>query len=1047
MRKFYRILLIFAMTAPFIAAGNAQGPIKPTGLLGFDEIIRIQHEGSDGIKIQAAELKPGYGAYDVSNRLRFMPQHTQSPTYTSNKQVDIIAGDFTGGTTDNYIYAYRDASSSVGIVIPHIDTAGTYTDQTDFSITGTPVQTKMLGKGDIDGDGNLEFIVLYEQSTGTSAAFNLYNVNKDLTVNKLTTIDDESFESNISFYFADFDGNGDDELVVGYKSSSPESGYYLKIYDFDASGNAVPKAKLKVPLTGEAANYKNVSIAAGDIDGDGSAEIVAAFGEMDPCGGTGCDDTFLYPFDVIDDPGTNTVDPMEKIVFHSEYETPTHLSANELSPLLLKAGDLNGDSISDIVLCGSYGLEVYGTVNNTLQLEKKATGVNYTDQQGYSYDFMDIADINGDHRQDVVVLDHFFSQEPGGNQYFTLAASSYDKDFKATTLFNQTYIDEISNGGGNTDRRKYAVALGDINGNSFRIGEGKHYRKTNIVQPLVILNAPPTHFDVLDDNVYDLNLCYNDNLANCGQYATYLKSTSETKMVNTTINSDWGVSSTLSGGASYLGVEVKAYMTGSYGEKFSKTDEATNTISIKTEIKASGDDLIYATVCDYDIWEYPVFGKNNEPMGNVIALVPQLTENRWFQSKSRSADMYIPKHEVGNILSYTPYINLADNPDSYEKIKGDYTGGDSYDLDQSSDINYDVNYSKTFTNSQTRENDIGMEVGGSVSGWGMEVSGSATYNKSEISTHSTTVESDININVHLGPIDRSLGEDNFNVTPYIYWAKNGALVVNYAARAILPGAGTTPTWWSANYGQKPDPTLILPWRLDPEKGLALEDEARRQQTKSLLFSPSEPVDGDTITITAYIHNFSLKETSDPVQVKFYMGDPANGGTLLTDITGNSEFQTSEAIPAQEFRTVSMHWKVPEGSSSFPRIYVVIDPDNMIDEIHETNNTGWAVLGKSMGNPSSGIFNTKVDQQQSLMKIYPNPVFDYTEIHYKMEKRGKAEIQLYDLQGRLLKNIMSAPKNAGDNYLSVNLNELARGTYLIKFNSPGHEEYQKIMIVR
>jgi hypothetical protein len=165
---------------------------------------------------------------------------------------------------------------------------------------------------------------------------------------------------------------------------------------------------------------------------------------------------------------------------------------------------------------------------------------------------------------------------------------------------------------------------------------------------------------------------------------------------------------------------------------------------------------------------------------------------------------------------------------------------------------------------------------GSVGGWGVELSGTATYNQGEISTHSTTVQSDINIGVHFGPIDRSLGEDNFNVTPYVYWAKNGALVVNYAARAILPSAGGTATWWSDNYGNKQDPAFILPWRLDPEKGLALQDQERRKQTKSISFSPREPSPNDTVTITAVINNFSLKQTDDSISVSFYHGSPDSG---------------------------------------------------------------------------------------------------------------------------------------------------------------------------
>ena len=386
-------------------------------------------------------------------------------------------------------------------------------------------------------------------------------------------------------------------------------------------------------------------------------------------------------------------------------------------------------------------------------------------------------------------------------------------------------------------------------------------------------------------------------------------------------------------------------MTGTYGEKFSKTQNNDTTVQISSQISASGDDLIYATVCDYEVWEYPVIAENNTDFkGYIIALLPTLSENRWFPSKERSASGYIPKHEVGNILSYTPYDNL-NNPDQDENLRGSYLSG-STDLNESTDITFEVNFENTFTEETTRSSEIGLEVGASIGGYGIEIAGTANYEQGAVSTHSTTVSNEIDIKVHLGPIDRSLGETNFNVTPYVYWAKNGALVVDYAARAILPSGGSTATWWSETYGNEQDPAFILPWRLDPEKGLALQDEERRRQTKSISLSPAEPEAGDTATLTALVSNFSLKETEDAVPVSFYLGDPANGGTIIIGLNGESIVETPGKIPAQGALKAGLQWKVPSDLPAFPRIYAVIDPGNSMIEIHESNNIGWWVIGRS-----------------------------------------------------------------------------------------------------
>lgn len=54
-------------------------------------------------------------------------------------------------------------------------------------------------------------------------------------------------------------------------------------------------------------------------------------------------------------------------------------------------------------------------------------------------------------------------------------------------------------------------------------------------------------------------------------------------------------------------------------------------------------------MCDYEVWEYPVIAENNAIKGYIIALLPTISENRWFPSKERSAAGYIPKHEICKI--------------------------------------------------------------------------------------------------------------------------------------------------------------------------------------------------------------------------------------------------------------------------------------------------------------------------------------------------------------------------------------------------------------
>jgi len=81
--------------------------------------------------------------------------------------------------------------------------------------------------------------------------------------------------------------------------------------------------------------------------------------------------------------------------------------------------------------------------------------------------------------------------------------------------------------------------------------------------------------------------------------------------------------------------------------------------------------MIFATITDYDSWEYPYStGDSKKLSGSIWVLEPDtLTlEGRWFPSKSVSGNTYRPNHEVGNILSYYEYGDLNEHPDIVQDV-------------------------------------------------------------------------------------------------------------------------------------------------------------------------------------------------------------------------------------------------------------------------------------------------------------------------------------------------------------------------------------------
>jgi hypothetical protein len=290
-----------------------------------------------------------------------------------------------------------------------------------------------------------------------------------------------------------------------------------------------------------------------------------------------------------------------------------------------------------------------------------------------------------------------------------------------------------------------------------------------------------------------------------------------------------------------------------------------------------------------------------------------------------------------------------------------------------------------------------------------------------------------------------LGTDYYRVTPYAYWSKSGALVLDYAVRPDAAGINEPETFWQLRYGHKSDPALILPWRLDNYKG-ANESADQLQETKEIIFNPDNPKPGDTVNIQVRIHNFSLINTPGQVNARFYVGNPSSGGTLIKSVNGTTTFHTADYIPARGNSIISFDWKLPGNTPAYPRIYVVIDPDNKIDEIHKTNDIGWKVLQYTQG--TTGIQNkSTVVSNFKLSQNYPNPFNPTTTIQYEIPNSGLVTLKVYDILGREVKTLVNQHKNSGSYEVNFNAGNFSSGVYFYRLQAGNFIQTKKMILLK
>jgi len=319
--------------------------------------------------------------------------------------------------------------------------------------------------------------------------------------------------------------------------------------------------------------------------------------------------------------------------------------------------------------------------------------------------------------------------------------------------------------------------------------------------------------------------------------------------------------------------------------------------------------------------------------------------------------------------------------------------------------------------------------------------------REELISHTISITELIDLKVHLGSLALGIGSTEYKVTPYAYWSKNGRLVVDYAVELGLAPPGFPDTWWQQMYGNNSDPAFILPWRLDPEKGFPLTEPAKRFLTKDIVFSPINPNSGDTLTITVQVRNFSITPIPTIVTVKFYVGDPDLGGTPIIGVNGTNTTSTVESIPDLGRSNVEFKWVIPEGLPSFPRIYAVLDQENLISEIHENNNKGFNVLGKSSVPTDLFAEIDIIPDEFVLYQSYPNPFNPSSNIRYSIPQSEVVRIKVYDMLGREVAILTNEYKTAGTYEINFDGSRFASGVYFYSIQAGSFIETKKMMLMK
>jgi hypothetical protein len=422
---------------------------------------------------------------------------------------------------------------------------------------------------------------------------------------------------------------------------------------------------------------------------------------------------------------------------------------------------------------------------------------------------------------------------------------------------------------------------------------------------------------------------------------------------------------------------------------------ATNTLTYTGQTNA--DDFLVAQIQTFDVWRYRAFGispsdGHGQQLNGFYEIVlpgPKLEA----RGGGLNFDWYQPLHENGNILSYPALINKTFTPSDL----GSFTLPDGTKKTEplvpatllafdGTSAAVELDFSKTSGGGSTRESShtlaenldtklsyeattnilVGQTtVEGSVGG---NVHNSNSWSNFTTSDSETNTSTGITLSKPVGTASRA-----YNFAPVFYFAKDGTIKVVHAVDVLGNAAGRS--FWASTYGQRPDPALNLPLRFERDttpfsntwfantltsrkkiRGFFLRKADLNPVTNDYDYLASAPVEGDKVRIEARVYNYSTALPANNVRVRFQVigyNDAADSEVPFTScpagIVPNGQRctigETAVSLEPLAVKTAAIDWDTTgfgplsvKGAKEY-RIYVVLDPDNTIDEIYEDDSVG------------------------------------------------------------------------------------------------------------
>ncbi len=190
----------------------------------------------------------------------------------------------------------------------------------------------------------------------------------------------------------------------------------------------------------------------------------------------------------------------------------------------------------------------------------------------------------------------------------------------------------------------------------------------------------------------------------------------------------------------------------------------------------------------------------------------------------------------------------------------------------------------------------------------------------------------------------------------------------------------------------------------------------------------QPLDDTYNTTNPYVVEGYLNHRSGIASATLYYKTDFNSAYASVSMAsiGNNTFSAS--IPAQPVGTIVYYYIEGIANSGKTQQRPMPAPDGY-----------WSfnVLGAA----------SEIDENPSatITKVFPNPASAITCIETDFANNSQGVLQILDMQGRVVKNILNGPVRGGENKYFFDASELASGAYIIRISASNSQHQVPLMV--